>query len=128
MTSSWMLVAGFMFAAMALLGKIGGAAFLAVPPGLFRPLGDMQVELPAKKATKRLENLGLVVNDEQRRLIGFGHGDDSPASARDGDSILGTQVAAASEGGRRWSHTRKVLPRPTSLSTSIRPPCSAMIP
>lgn len=39
MTSSWMLVAGFMFAAMALLVKIGGAHFEAIELGFYRSLG-----------------------------------------------------------------------------------------
>jgi drug/metabolite transporter (DMT)-like permease len=39
MTSSWMLVAGFLFAAMALLVKIGGAHFDSVELGFYRSLG-----------------------------------------------------------------------------------------
>ncbi len=39
MTSSWMLVAGFFFAAMALLVKIGGAHFEAIEMGFYRSLG-----------------------------------------------------------------------------------------
>ena len=39
MTSSWMLVAGFLFAAMALLVKLGGPHFEAVELGFYRSLG-----------------------------------------------------------------------------------------
>lgn len=38
MTSSWMLVAGFFFAAMALLVKLGGAHFEAIELGFYRSL------------------------------------------------------------------------------------------
>ncbi|MDH5263423.1 MAG: DMT family transporter, partial [Betaproteobacteria bacterium] len=39
MTSSWMLVAGFFFAAMALLVKLGGAHFESIELGFYRSLG-----------------------------------------------------------------------------------------
>jgi drug/metabolite transporter (DMT)-like permease len=38
MTSSWMLVAGFLFAAMALMVKLGGAHFEAIELGFYRSL------------------------------------------------------------------------------------------
>ena len=38
MTSSWMLVAGFFFAAMALCVKLGGAHFEAIELGFYRSL------------------------------------------------------------------------------------------
>ncbi len=52
MTSSWMLVAGFFFAAMALFVKLGGAHFEAIELGFYRSLGTL-VFMGAFVAAKR---------------------------------------------------------------------------
>src|SRR5262249_28235636 len=78
-------------------------------------VGSVQVVLPPQQPTEREQDLRLVVHQQDRMLA---------RHRAPPEKCLPSYV----RWGRNGSRTRNVLPRPTSLSTSIAPPWSRTMP